>query len=99
MGHAAYNRRKEDVEQEEREYVPLTKALFYSESHRSHPVVEPHACSHAIIELTNGPDNILWQAKTGECCPEEGSINGVVRFGKVDKAYAPRNPFLPCQLL
>ena len=29
----------------------------------------------------------MWRAKTGECCPEEGSINGVVRSGKVDKAY------------
>ena len=54
---------------------------------RAHPVVEPHACSHAIVELTNVPDHILWHVKTGEYCPEEGSINGVVRFGKVDKSY------------
>ena len=41
----------------------------------------------------------MWHAKTGEYCPEEGSINGVVRFGKVDKAYIPRNSLLPRQLL
>ena len=34
-----------------------------------------------------------------EYCPEEGSINGVVRFGKADKAYIERNSFLPRQLL
>ena len=31
--------------------------------------------------------------------PEAGSINGVVRFGKVDKAYIEWNSFLPRQLL
>ena len=25
--------------------------------------------------------------RTGEYCPKEGLVNGVVRFGKVDKAY------------
>ena len=84
-GHV-YNRR-EDVEQEGRDHAPLTKALFDSEPPRAHPVVEPHACSHAIVGLTNDRDPILWHAKTGEYCLEEGSINGVVRFGKVDKAY------------
>ena len=28
----------------------------------------------------------MWHAKTVEDCPEEGSINAVVRFGKIDKA-------------
>ena len=41
----------------------------------------------------------MWHAKMGEYCPEEGSINGVVRFVKVDKAYIQRNSFLPRQLL
>ena len=91
-GHV-YNRREEDVEQEGREHAPLTKALLHREPPRAHPVVEPHACSHAIVELTNGRDHILWHAKADEYCPEEGSINGVVRFGKVDKAYIERNSF------
>ena len=84
-GHV-YSRREEDVEQEGREHAPLTKAMFHSEPPRAHPVVEPHTCSHAVVELTNDRDYIMWLAKTGEYCPEEGSINGVVRFGKVDKA-------------
>ena len=41
----------------------------------------------------------MWYAKTGEYCPEEGSINGVVRFGKVDRTYVERNSFLLRQLL
>ena len=41
----------------------------------------------------------MWNKKTGEYCPEEGSVNGVVRFGEVDKAYLERNSFLPRQLL
>ena len=41
----------------------------------------------------------MWHAKTGKYCPEEGSIDGVVRFGRVDKAYIQRNSFLPRQLL
>ena len=28
--------------------------------------------------------------KTGEYLPEEGSVNGVIRFGKVDKEYLHR---------
>ena len=76
-GHV-YHRREEDVEQEGREHAPLAKALFHSEPPPAHPVVEPHACSHAIVELTNDRDHNLWHAKTGEYCPEEGSINGVV---------------------
>ena len=92
-GHV-YNRREEDVKQEGREHAPLTKTLFHSKPPRAHPVVEPHACSHATVELTDDRDNILWHAKTGEYCPEEGSINGVVRFGKIDKAYIQWNSFL-----
>ena len=51
------------------------------------------------MEFTNDQDHIFWYAKTGEYFPEEGSINGVVRFGKVDQAYVQRSPFLPRQLL
>ena len=98
VGHA-YNRRKEDVEQEGRDHTSLAKALFHSEPPRAHPVVEPHACSHVIVELTNDRDNILRHAKTGECCPEESSVKGGVHFGKVDKAYKQRNLSLPHQLL
>ena len=98
-GHA-YNHHEEGIEKEGREHAPLTKAWFYSEPPRAHHVVELHACSHTIVELTNGRGHILWHVKTGEYyCPEEGSINGVVRFGKVDKSYIRRNSFLPRQLL
>ena len=96
-GHV-YNRHEEDIKQEGHEQASLTKALFHSEPLRAHPVVEPHACSHAIVELTNDRDHILWHAETGEYCPEEGSVNGVVRFGKVDKAYIQRDAFVPRQL-
>ena len=92
-GGQVYNRREEDVEQEGCEHAPLTKASFHSKPPRAHPVVEPHACSHPIVELTNGRDCILWHAKTGEYRPEEGSINGVVYFGKVDKAYIQRKSY------
>ena len=98
VGHVC-NRREEDVEKEGREHESLTKALVHNESPRTHPVVEPHACSHAIMELMNDRDNILWHAKTGECCPEADSVNGIVRFGKVDKAYIRRNSSLSRQLL
>ena len=86
VGHV-YNRREEDVEQEGRKHAPLAKASFHSELPRAHPIVEPHVCSHAIVELTYDRDNILCHAETGEYRPEEGSVNGVVRFGKVDVAY------------
>ena len=97
-GHV-YNRREEDVEQEGREHALLMKALFHSKPSRAHPVVEPHACSHATVELANDRDRILWHAEKGVYCPEEESINGVVRFGKVGKAYIERNSFLLRQLL
>ena len=84
IGHV-YDNRKEVVEQEGRKHAPLVKALFPSESPRAHSVVKPHACSHAIVESTNDRDNILWLDKTGEYYREEGSVNGVLRFGKVDK--------------
>ena len=96
-GHAYY-RREEDVEQEGREHAPLTKTLFHSKPPRVHPVVEPHACSNAIVDLTSDRDNFLWHAKKGEYCLEECSVNGVVRFGKVDKAYIQWNLFFPRQL-
>ena len=35
----------------------------------------------------NNRDHILWHAKTNKYCSEDGSVNGVVRFGKVEKAY------------
>ena len=52
VGHAC-NRREENVEQEEREHASWTKVLFHSVPPRAHPVLEPHACSHTIMELTN----------------------------------------------
>ena len=67
------------------EHPPSMNALFHSEPPRAHPIAESHIYSHAIVVLTNERDRILWYAKTGEYCPEEGSINQVVRFGKVDK--------------
>ena len=97
-GHV-YNVREENVEQERREHAPLAKALLHSEPPREHPDVEPHACSHAIVEWTNDRDYFLWHAKTGKYFPEEGSVNGVERFGKVDKANIQRNSFLPRPLL
>ena len=57
----------------EREHAPLAKGLFHSIPPRAHPVVEPHACSNTIVELTNDQFQILWHTKTGEYCPEEGS--------------------------
>ena len=73
-----YYRREEDVEEEVREHVPLTKALFHSELPRANSAVESHACSHAIVKLTNDRDHILWHAKTGEYSPQEGLMNEVV---------------------
>ena len=97
-GHV-FNRREEYFEQGGREHAPLAKTLFHSEAPRAHPVVEPHACSHAIVELRNGRDHIMWHANTGGYCPGEGSVDGVVRFGKVEKAYVLNNCFLSRQLL
>ena len=96
-----YNRREENIEQEGRENATLAKALFHSKPPQAHPAVEPHACSHAIVELTNDLDHLsLWHAETGDNSPEKGLIDGVVRFGKVDKdTYIKRNSFLPRQLL
>ena len=96
-GHV-YNRREEYFELEGREHAPLAKALLHSEAPGAHPVVEP-ACSHAIVELRNGQDHIMWHANTGGYCPGEGSVDGVVRFGKVEKAYIKYNCFLSRQLL
>ena len=98
-GDHVHDRREEDVEQEGRKHSPLTKTLFHSEPPRADPVVAPNVCSHAIVELTNDRDHILWHAETGEYCTEEGSVNEVVRFGKVDKTYIQRTSLFPCQLL
>ena len=98
VGHI-YNRREEDVEQEGCEHIPLTKALLHSELPRAHPFVESHVCSHALLELINDRDYTLWQARTGEYCPEDGLVNDIVRFDKVDKAYIQRKLFLPRQLM
>ena len=80
VGHI-YNRHEEDAEQEERELAPLAKALFHSESPQAQPIIEPYACSRAIIEmLSNDQDHTLWHSKTAEYCPGDGSINGVVLY-------------------
>ena len=55
VGHV-YNRRQDDVEQGGRKHAPLAKILFHSEPPRAHHVVEPHAYSYAIVDLTNDRD-------------------------------------------
>ena len=52
VGHV-YNHREEDVEQEGSTHAHLAKALFHNEPPQAHPVIEPHAWSHTIVELTN----------------------------------------------
>ena len=78
----------------------VTVVLFYSEPPLAHPVVEPHAWSHAIVELTNDRDHILWYGKTASTGPGEGSTNRVVRFISQAHTYlyfllaTPRVPLL-----
>ena len=95
-----YDHREKGVEQERHEHAPLTKALSRSELPRAYPVVEPHACSHAIMELTNDRPHTLWHAKTGEYCPEESLDNGFdILVLNVDEAYIELSSFLLRQLL
>ena len=41
----------------------------------------------------------MWNANTGEYRAEDGSINGVLRLGKVDRAYIQRTSFLLRKIL
>ena len=69
-----YKRHEEDIDQEGREYTPLAKALFRNKPPRAHLVIKPRACSHAIVELTNGRDHIMLHTKMSEYCSEESSV-------------------------
>ena len=90
---------KEYVDQEGREHAPWKKAFFHSKPPLSHSVVKPHACSHNIVELTNARHDILQYTKKVEYSTEEGLVNRVIRFAKVDKACLQQNFFLSRQRL
>ena len=61
-------------------------ALFRRELPLAHSVVESHAWSHVIMELTNDRDHFFCHAKMGDYCLDEDSVKRVVRFGsRVDK--------------
>ena len=77
----------------------MTKALLHSESLRVHPVVELHVCLHAIVESTNDRDYIYVTRQHKRVLSGGRSVNGVIRFGMVDKAFIQRSSFLPRQLL
>ena len=93
------HRREEDIKQEGCEHATLTKALFHGEPPRAHDVVEPHACPHVVVKLTNDRNHPLRHTKAGEYRLQESSIDGDIRFGKVDEAHVQWDSFLPRQLL
>ena len=81
LGHV-HNRREQYVEQEGREHAQTT--TFHNRPLRVHPIVESQAYSNAIVEVTNDRDHIR-HVKPSQYCPGDGSINGTVRFDKVNK--------------
>ena len=82
VGHV-HHRREEDIKQEGREHATLPKTLIHGEPPRAHVVVEPHTCPHAVVELTDDRNHPLRHAEAGEYCPQEWSVDGVVRFGGI----------------
>ena len=54
---------------------------------------------HAVMEFADGREHSRWHAKTSKDIPQKGSVDGVICFGKVDKAQVLGGVLLPSQLL
>ena len=78
-----------NVEQQWREHTPLPKTLLHIEHDRALAIIRPHACPHAVVELADDGEHFRWNAKASQDSPQEGAIDGVIGFGKVDKAHEP----------
>lgn len=68
-----YHNHEEVTKGEGREHIPLVKTLFHGELSRALTVIEPRACSHAIVELTDDRNHPLRHAEASACFPQEGS--------------------------
>ena len=77
----------------------MPKTLLHVERIRALAIIQPHACPHAIVELANDGEHSRWNAKVSQDSPQESAIDGVVGFGKVDKAHEQRVVILPSQFL
>ena len=86
VGHV-YHSREEDIKQEGREHATLTKILFHGEPPRAHAVVEPHACPHAIVELTDDRKHPLRHVEAGEYCPQVRSTESYALVRSMKHTY------------
>ena len=51
------------------------------------------------MELADNGEHSRWHAKASQDSQQEGSVDGVVGFGEVDKTHEQRSVLLPFQLL
>ena len=45
-------------------HMPLPKTLPHVEHIRALPIIQPHACLHAVVEFADDGENSRWHAKT-----------------------------------
>ena len=71
-----------------------TMTLLHVELIRALAIIQPHVCPHAVVELTDDGEHSRWYAKASQDSPQESAVDGVIGFGKVDKAHDQRGVLL-----
>ena len=77
----------------------MPETLPHVELIRALSIIQPHACSHAVVELVDDGEHSRWHAKTSKDIPQKGSVDGVICFGEVDKVQAQGVVLRPRQFL
>ena len=70
---------------------------------RTYPSTRHHPTArmppHAVGELAYDGEHFRWYANASQGSPRESAVDGVIGFGKVDKAHKHRGVLLPRQFL
>ena len=77
----------------------MPKTLLHVEHIRALAFTQPHACPHVAMELTDDGEHYRWYAKATQNSPQESAVDGVISFGKFDKAHEQWGVLLPRQFL
>lgn len=85
------------VEQQWHEHTRLPETLLYVDHVRAFAIIQPHACSHAVVELAGGGKHSRWYTKASQDRPQESAVGGVTRFAKVAIAQQQWSVLLPGQ--
>ena len=73
--------------------------MLHLELFRILSIIQPHTCLRAVVKFVNDGEHSRWHPKASKDIPQKGLVDGVICFGKVDKAHVQGGVRFPRHVL